>query len=183
MKLQSGRESAKNIQKPNPSPVPPVSYEDIYLDKENPASYSSNVHAFMSQKRSISLHKRKIRNFKRRPIIVPGPFHSICADLIDYQMYSRKNHGYKYILCIVDMFSRYNFVRPLKTKRAVEVAEKIEEIISEMKFIPRFFTSHKGGEFDVRNVFIKSLLIDNYHMIVYYTSGPKKNSNLERTNR
>ena len=86
MRLRSGRESARNTPTPNPNPAPPVSYEDIYLDTENPASYSSNVHAFMSQKRSISLHKRKIRNFKRRPIIVPGPYHSICADLIDYSM-------------------------------------------------------------------------------------------------
>ena len=181
MKLRSGRESSKNVT--TASQVPKVSFEDIYLDEKNPASYSSNVHAFMSQKRSISLHKRKIRNFQRRPIIVPGPFHSICADLIDYSMYSRQNHGYKYILCIVDMFSRLNFVRPLKTKKAEEVAGKIEEIISDMQFIPRFFTSDKGGEFDVRKIFIKSLLVDQFHMIVYYTSGPKKNSMVERFNR
>ena len=46
------------------------------------------------------------------------------------------------------MFSRFNYVRPLKSKRAEEVAGKIEEIILEMKFLPRFFTSDKGGEFD-----------------------------------
>ena len=183
MKLRSGRESARNIPTQSPNQAQQVSFEDIYLDVKNPSSYSSNVHAFMAQKKSISLHKRKIRNFKRRPIIVPGPFHSICADLIDYSMYSRKNHGYKYILCVVDMFSRFNFVRALKSKRAEEVAGKLEEIISEMQFIPRFFTSDKGGEFDVRNVFIKSLLVERYHMIVYYTTGPKKNSMVERFNR
>ena len=137
----------------------------------------------MAQKKSISVHKRKIRNFLRRPIIVPGPFHSISADLIDYQMFSRKNHGYKYILCVVDMFSRYNYVRALHSKTAQEVASKLEEIISSMKFVPRFFTSDKGGEFDIRNTFIKSVLEDKYHMIVYYTSGPKKNSMVERFNR
>ena len=49
MKLRSGRESAKNVT--TASQVPKVSFEDIYLDQKNPASYSSNVHAFMSQKR------------------------------------------------------------------------------------------------------------------------------------
>ena len=137
----------------------------------------------MAQKRSISLHKRKIRNFRRRPIIVPGPYHSISADLIDYQMYSRKNHGYKYILAVIDMFSRMNFVRPLHTKRAQEVANKLEEIIKSMKYIPRFFTSDKGGEFDERNNFIKSILVEKFHMVVYYTTGPKKNSMVERFNR
>ena len=137
----------------------------------------------MAQKRSISLHKRKIRNFRRRPIIVPGPYHSISADLIDYQMYSRKNHGYNYILTVIDMFSRVNFVRPLHTKRAQEVASRLEEIIDSMKFVPRFFTSDKGGEFDIRNDFIKSILQNKFHMIVYYTTGQKKNSMVERFNR
>ena len=63
MKLRSGRESARNIPTQSPNPVPQVSFEDIYLDVKNPSSYSSNVHAFMAQKKSISLHKRKIRNF------------------------------------------------------------------------------------------------------------------------
>ena len=137
----------------------------------------------MAQKRSISLHKRKIRNFRRRPIIVPGPYHSISADLIDYQMYSRVNHGYNYILCVVDMFSRMNYVRPLHSKRAQEVASKLEEIIDSMKFVPRFFTSDKGGEFDIRNTFIKEILEQKFHMVVYYTTGPKKNSMVERFNR
>ena len=137
----------------------------------------------MAQKQSISLHKRKIRNFPRTPIIVPGPYHSICADLIDYQRFSRKNHGYKYILCIVDMFSRMNYVRPLHTKRASEVAGKIDEIIISMPFVPRFFTSDNGLELDIRNIDIRSILEDKYHMIVYYTTGPKKNSMVERFNR
>ena len=162
---------------------PAVSFNDIYADPKNPASYSSNVKAFMAQKQSISLHKRKIRNFPRRPIIVPGPYHSICADLIDYQRFSRKNHGYKYILCIVDMFSRMNYVRPLHTKRASEVAGKIDEIIISMPFVPRFFTSDKGLEFDIRDIDIRSILEDKYHMIVYYTTGPKKNSMVKRFNR
>ena len=163
--------------------VHPASFDDIYTDPKNQASYSSNVKAFMEQKKSISLHKRKIRNFSRRPIIVPGPFHSVCADLIDYQRFSRKNHGYKYILCMVDMFSRMNYVRPLHTKKASEVSKQIDDILSSMQFVPRFFTSDKGLEFDIRNADIRSVLEDKYHMIVYYTSGPKKNSMVERFNR
>lgn len=81
------------------------------------------------------------------------------------------------------MFSRVNYVRPLHTKTANEVAKQLEDIIKSMKFIPRFFTSDKGGEFDIRNSYIQSVLEDTYHMIVYYTTGPKKNSMVERFNR
>ena len=181
-KKNDERENENQV-RPQKAVVPPVSYDDIYRDSKNPASYSSNVKAFMAQKKSISLHRRKIRNFPRRPIIVPGPFHSISADLIDYQRFSRQNHGYKYILCIVDMFSRMNYVRPLHSKRSAEVAAQIDDIISSMQFVPRFFTSDKGLEFDVRNIDVRSVLEDKYHMIVYYTSGPKKNSMVERFNR
>ena len=181
-KKKDERENENQV-RPQKAVVPPVSYDDIYRDSKNPASYSSNVKAFMAQKKSISLHRRKIRNFPRRPIIVPGPFHSISADLIDYQRFSRQNHGYKYILCIVDMFSRMNYVRPLHSKRSAEVAGQIDDIISSMQFVPRFFTSDKGLEFDVRNIDVRSVLEDKYHMIVYYTSGPKKNSMVERFNR
>lgn len=191
-KKNEGNENEEGEVPPQPPPsppqiqtkaAPPVSLNDIYLDTKNPASYSSSVKAFMAQTKSISLHKRKIRNFPRRPIIVPGPFHSISADLIEYQQFSRKNHGYKYILCIVDMFSRMNYVRPLHSKRSAEVASQIDDIISSMQFIPRFFTSDKGLEFDIRNNDVRSVLLDKYHMIVYYTSGPKKNAMVERFNR
>lgn len=119
-------------------------YNDIYLDVKNPASYSSNVKAFVEQKKSISLHKRRINNFVRRKIIIPGPFHSISCDLIDYSMYSTKNNGYKWILCVVDMFSRFAYVRALKNKKADTVAKQLDRIIQTMQFVPKFFTSDKG---------------------------------------
>ena len=122
----------------------PSDLNNIYLDIKNPVSYSSNVREFLRQKTSISVHKRRIENFKRRQIIVPGPFHSVSADLIDYSKYSYKNGGYKYILCIIDMFSRFSYVRPVRTKTAQEVSKAIESIFETMQFLPRFFTSDKG---------------------------------------
>ena len=159
------------------------SYDDIYKDPKNPASYSSNVRAFMNQKRSISIHKKRIKNFTRRQIIVPGPFHSISADLIDYQSYSRINSGYNYILTVIDMFSRMAFARPLKTKTALEVSEALDEIISSMQFVPKFFTSDKGREFDIRNQYFHGVIVEKFHMVVYFTTGIKKNSMVERLNR
>ena len=66
-------EALRRAQSP-PKVAPQVSFDDIYADTGNAASYSSNVKAFMAQKKSTSLHKRKIRNFPRRPMIVPGPY-------------------------------------------------------------------------------------------------------------
>ena len=182
----SQNQSTQATQTPVTTPeiqVNSSSFDEIYKDTKNPASYSSNVRAFMNQKRSISIHKRRIKNFTRRQIIVPGPFHSISADLIDYQSYSRLNSGYNYILNVIDMFSRMAFARPLKTKTALEVSEALDEIISSMQFIPKFFTSDKGREFDIRNKYFHGVIVEKYHMVVYFTSGVKKNSMVERLNR
>ena len=197
-KTRSERLKARNESKKSPVPrktktslmtptqdrqVLSSSFDDIYTDPKNPASYSSNVRNFMNQKRSISLHKKRIKNFKRRQIIVPGPFHTISADLIDYQMIASSNNNYKYILTVIDNFSRMVYARALKRKTAEEVAMKLDDIISSMQFIPRFFTSDKGLEFDVRNRFVRETLVDKYKMVIYYTTGSKKNSMVERLNR
>ena len=94
-----------------------------------------------------------------------------------------KNGGYKYILCCIDMFSRYSYARPLRNKMAETVAKELDDIISSMQFVPKFFTSDKGGEFDIRNQYIHNILVEKYHMVVYYTTGSKKNSMVERFNR
>jgi len=137
-------QTATPVDQPTSYNISTTDYNDIYLDVKNPASYSSNVKAFVQQKASISLHKRKIKNFKRRKIIVPGPYHSISCDLVDYSMYSSKNNSYKYILCCIDMFSRYSYAKPLKNKTAQAVANQLDEIIKSMQFVPKFFTSDKG---------------------------------------
>ena len=176
----------KKISQKTPTPDRQVlssSFDDIYTDPKNPASYSSNVRSFMNQKRSISVHKRRVKNFRRRQIIVPGPFHTISADLIDYQMIAGSNSNYKYILTVIDCFSRFVYARPLKRKTAQEVSSQLDDIISTMQYVPRFFTSDKGLEFDSRNKFVREVLIDKYNMIIYYTTGAKKNSMVERFNR
>lgn len=159
------------------------SYNDIYTDVKNPASYSSNVRAFVNQKRSISLHKKRIKKFSRRPYIVPGPFHTIAADLIDYQKIKGSNSNFRYILTVIDCFSRFCYARPLKRKTAQEVSEALESIISSMQYIPKFFTSDQGLEFDVRNEYIRNVLIEKYHLVVYFTKGATKNAMVERLNR
>ena len=58
------------------------------------------------------------------------------------------------------MFSPMNYVRPLHSKRSAEVASQIDDVISSMRFLPRFFTSDKGLEFDIRNIDVRSVLED-----------------------
>ena len=50
----------------------------------------------------------------------------------------------KYILVIIDAFSRFAYTAPLKFKTAQESAEAMDKIFQKFKFPPVMFTSDKG---------------------------------------
>ena len=46
-----------------------------------------------------------------------------CSDLVDMQKLSKWNKGYKYLLMVLDLFSKYGWIVPLKTKTGLEVSK------------------------------------------------------------
>ena len=60
------------------------------------------------------LHKRIIKKFDKRKVYSQFKDNIWGVDLADMQSLSRKNKGIKYLLCAIDLFSKYAFVIPLK---------------------------------------------------------------------
>ena len=56
----------------------------------------------------------------------------------------RHNSHYKYILCVLDGFSRFAWCRPLKSKRAEDSANALDEILSSLPHSPAMFASDRG---------------------------------------
>ena len=52
------------------------------------------------------------------------------ADLADMQSLSKYNKGIKYLLCAIDLFSKYAWVVPLKHKKATSTVYAFQKIIS-----------------------------------------------------
>ena len=79
--------------------------------------------------------------------IVKVTFYHLRTNLkIDYRKYSRFNEGYKYILVIIDAFSRFAYTAPLKFKTAEESAGAIDKIFEKFRDVPILFSSDKGNE-------------------------------------
>ena len=98
------------------------------------------------------LLKPKRKKFRRRRVYA-GSVDSIwTADLIDVHQYTRQNKGYKFILVVLDVFSRYAWARPLKNKTGKEVAMAIEDILQEDGRKPRKLWTDQGTEFYNVNV-------------------------------
>ena len=125
------------------------------------------------------LHKPIRKKFKKRRVYVKGVDKIWAADLVDMQSFSRKNKGYKYILMVIDIFSKYGWAIPLKTKACIEVTKAFSNLWSN-QYPPERLWVDKGKEF--YNKLMKYLL-DKHHVQVYSTENEEKSSVVERWNR
>ena len=79
------------------------------------------------------LHKPVRRKFKRRRVLVNGIDKIWAADLVDMQAFSKFSWGVKYLLVVIDIFSKYGWLIPLKDKTGKSVASALESIFKERK--------------------------------------------------
>jgi len=103
------------------------------------------------------LHKSALKKFPKRRVTVTGIDKIWAADLVDMQAFSKDNDGVRYLLTVIDVFSKYGWMIPLKTKTGAEVANALKEISKERK--ADLLWTDKGLEFFDRHV--KSLTYHN----------------------
>ncbi|HRP37716.1 MAG TPA: transposase family protein, partial [Candidatus Dojkabacteria bacterium] len=87
------------------------------------------------------------------------------------------NDGYKWILCIIDVFSKYAWCVPLKNKTATTVLEAFKKVVSDSKRTPSKLWTDKGSEF-YNKQFEK--WIKEKNIIMYSTYGESKSVVVER---
>ena len=74
------------------------------------------------------LLRPKRNRFPRRPVYGNKVDEIWTADLMDVHRFARVNKGYKYILVVLDVFSRFAWARPLKINTGVETAAAFRDI-------------------------------------------------------
>ena len=92
------------------------------------------------------------------------------ADLVDMQEFFKFNRGVKYLLAVIDVFSKYGWLIPLKDKTGKSVASALETIFKERK--PEKMWVDKGKEFYNKNV--------KDSIELYSTENEEKSSVVER---
>ena len=96
------------------------------------------------------LHKPIRRKFEKRRVLVNGKDKIWAADLVDMQVFAKFNRGVKYLLAVIDVFSKYGWVIPLKDKTGKSVASALKTIFKERK--PEKMWVDKGKEFYNKDV-------------------------------
>ena len=83
------------------------------------------------------LHKPIVRNFKRRKVYSSFILDNIWGvDLADILLTSKFNKGIKYLLCVIDLFSRYAWVIGLKNKKGDSIVEGLQSIFKNSDIKP-----------------------------------------------
>ena len=123
------------------------------------------------------LHKLITRKFNKRKVYSQFKDNIWEVDLADMQSLSRKNKGIKYLLCAIDLYSKYAFVIPLKDKKGISIVNAFNKIIKQSNRKPNKIRVDQGGEF-YNNVF-KKWLSDN-DIIMYSTYNEGKSVVTER---
>ncbi len=75
-----------------------------------------------------TLHKLTRQRFPTLPVLVFGPDEQWAADLVEVQT-PAKYKGNRYLLCIIDVFSKYAWVEPLKSKTGAAVTQAFEKVL------------------------------------------------------
>ena len=167
----------------------------LYLDPKFPGSYSGaykfyqevkNIHPkvtlkkvneFLKSQDAYTLHKRTRKpKFRRTLVFKPRDLWQI--DLLDMQKYSKENDGYRYICVIIDCFSRYVWVKPLKNKTGKATVKALALLL--MNERPKLIQSDQGTEFFNRDV---KRMLEAFGPKLYHTYTDKKAAIVERVQR
>ena len=108
------------------------------------------------------LHKPIIRKFKKRKVYSSFRENIWGVDLADMQSLSKYNKGIKYLLCAIDLLSKYVWIISIKDKKRTSIVNAFKKIISEGRK-PNKIWVDQGSEFYI-NTFKDFLKINNIEM-------------------
>ena len=75
------------------------------------------------------------------------------VDLVDMQLLSKFNKGFRFLLCVIDTYSKHAWVIPLKDKKGISIVNAFQKILKESNRQPNKIWVDKGSEF-YNNYFI-----------------------------
>ena len=130
-----------------------------------------------NQQLANELHKPIIRKFKKRKVYSSFRDNIWGIDLADMQLLSKYNKGISYLLCAIDLFSKYAFVVHLKDKKGASIVNAFQSILNKSKRKPNKIWTDQGSEF--YNTHFKKWLKD-IDIIMYSTHNEGKSVIAER---
>ena len=93
------------------------------------------------------LHKPIIRKFKKRKVYSAFKDNIWAEDFADMQLMSKFNKGFKFLFCVIDIYSKYARVVSLKDKKRISIVNAFQSILKKSNRKRNKIWVDKGGEF------------------------------------
>jgi len=142
-----------------------------------------DLRSILGSQPSHDLFTHGVRAKKWNTITESGVGHGMQMDLMDMKQIATRNKNYKWILCIIDVYSRYAWAFPVKRKTKKQIHATLEKWLKSLgKKVPFRMTSDAGTEFT--SYLVKNLF--ESHDIKHYVNdvGDKTTTGIvERFNR
>ena len=132
--------------------------------KENQGNFLQNLQL------ANELHKPIIRKFKERKVYSSFEGNIWGVDLADIQLISKHNKGMRYLLCVIDLFSKYAWLVRLKDKKGVSIVNAFQKILDSSKRKPNKTWVDQESEF-YNSVFKKFMKDNDISMYSTYNEG------------
>ena len=146
-----------------------------FFDKKSKGSGAKHVNTKLiphNEQLAEELHKPIIRKFEKRKVHAAFKDNIWGADLADMQLLSKYNKGIRFLLCVIDIFSKYAWVVPLKDKKGITIVKAFQIILKQSNSRkPNKIWADKGSEF--YNAYFKKWLRDN-DIVMYSTHNEGK---------
>ena len=134
---------------------------------------------YLHSEPTYTIHKPARRKYKRAKVTSLGIDYLWQIDLVDMRKFSKLNKGFNYLLTCIDVFSKYAWVKPIKTKDGNSVLNAFKGIISEGRK-PEKIHSDEGKEF-INRAFRE--YVKKNDMTLYIVNSEMKACVVERFNR
>ena len=117
-----------------------------FFDKNSTGS-ADNVPLEFNELLAKELHKPITRKYKKEKFI--SDLKIIYGQLIQliFQLISKFNKVFRFLLCVIDIFSKYTWVVPLKDKKGVTIVDAFQKILDKSGRKPNKIQVGKGSEF------------------------------------
>ena len=100
-----------------------------------------------NQQLENELHKPIVRKFKQRKVYYSFKENICGVDSADMQLISKYNIGIRYLLCAIDIFSKYVWVVPMNDKKGVNMVNVFQKLLDSSKRKPNKMWVDQGNEF------------------------------------
>lgn len=141
----------------------------------------NDIRDWLQKQNTYTLHKPIRKRFPRRKTIVAQVDQQWQADLADMQSLMKHNNRNRYLLCVIDVFSRFAWVVPIQNKQGTTMIKAFESIFKSSKRKPLSLQTDKGSEFKNKDF---QLFLKKKKIHFFTTDNPEtKASIVERFQR